>query len=76
LLTRDIFGQQIKVQAGHEMYVTTDSQYAENCDDKYMYMDYVSTVLSNAFDRMLIDSAFDLSGQLGQGYHPWQAHLR
>jgi len=25
------------------MYVTTDTQYAENCDDKYMFMDYVSS---------------------------------
>ncbi|KAG7531442.1 hypothetical protein FFLO_04363 [Filobasidium floriforme] len=37
-------GVDIKVDAGHEMYVTTDTQYAENCDDKYMFVDYANLV--------------------------------
>lgn len=33
---------EVKVAAGHEMYVTTDPKYAEACDGQYMYVDYVS----------------------------------
>lgn len=33
---------EVKVEAGHEMYVTTDPKYAEACDGEYMYVDYVS----------------------------------
>jgi len=32
----------IKISAGHEFIVTTDSKYAQSCDDKYMYVDYVN----------------------------------
>ncbi|KAG8903844.1 Pyruvate kinase [Tulasnella sp. 403] len=32
----------IKISAGHEFIVTTDPKYATECDDKYMYVDYVN----------------------------------
>jgi hypothetical protein len=34
--------QQIVVKAGHEFVVSTEDKYAEICDDKVLYMDYVS----------------------------------
>jgi len=33
---------QIPIPAGHEFIVTADLKYKDICDDKYMYMDYVS----------------------------------
>ena len=33
---------QIAISAGHEFIVTTDAKHAEICDDKIMYLDYVS----------------------------------
>jgi len=33
---------QIHITAGHEFIVTTDVKYKDICDDKYMYVDYVS----------------------------------
>ena len=33
---------QIAISAGHEFIVTTEAKYAEICDDKMMYLDYVS----------------------------------
>ena len=33
---------QIAISAGHEFLITTDAKHAEICDDKVMYMDYVS----------------------------------
>jgi pyruvate kinase len=33
---------QIPITAGHEFIVTTDVKYKDICDDKYMYVDYVS----------------------------------
>ncbi|KAF8314985.1 pyruvate kinase [Clavulina sp. PMI_390] len=30
----------VKISAGHEFIVTSDPQYAENCDDKILYLDY------------------------------------
>ncbi|KAF7965666.1 hypothetical protein HWV62_42388 [Athelia sp. TMB] len=33
-------GEDWKVPAGHEMFVTTEEKYAQACDDKYMYVDY------------------------------------
>ena len=33
---------QIAISAGHEFIVTTETKYAEICDDKIMYLDYVS----------------------------------
>ncbi|KAG8939575.1 Pyruvate kinase [Tulasnella sp. 424] len=35
-------GADIKISAGHEFIVTTNAQYAEACDDKYMYVDYAN----------------------------------
>jgi pyruvate kinase len=35
-------GQDIPIQAGHEFTVTTDVKYKDICDDKYLYVDYVS----------------------------------
>jgi len=32
--------EEAKVPAGHEFIVTTDPQYAELCDDKFLYVDY------------------------------------
>lgn len=32
--------QDIKIAAGHEFIVTVDTQYAELCDDKRLFMDY------------------------------------
>ena len=34
---------QIPIKAGYEFIITTDPKYAECCDDKYMYVDYVRT---------------------------------
>ncbi len=34
---------QFPVKAGHEFILSTNDQYKENCDDKVMYVDYVST---------------------------------
>ncbi|KAG7099172.1 hypothetical protein E1B28_001043 [Marasmius oreades] len=33
-------GADIKVTAGHEFIISTDSKYSEICDDKIMFMDY------------------------------------
>lgn len=33
-------GEDVKIQIGHEFYVTTDDQYADKCSDKYLYIDY------------------------------------
>jgi pyruvate kinase len=33
---------QIPIVAGHEFVVATDLKYKDICDDKYMYVDYVS----------------------------------
>lgn len=45
---------QIPIPAGHEFYVTTDDQYAQACDDKFLYMDYVSFPTLPFGDHMLI----------------------
>ena len=33
---------QIPIKAGHEFIVSVDAKYAEACDDKVLFMDYVS----------------------------------
>ena len=33
---------QIAISAGHEFLISTESKYSEICDDKVMFMDYVS----------------------------------
>jgi pyruvate kinase len=33
-------GKDWPISAGHEFIITTDPQYAENCDDKIMWVDY------------------------------------
>ncbi|KAK0519438.1 Pyruvate kinase [Tilletia horrida] len=33
-------GEDVKISQGHEFYVTTDDKYADQCSDKYMYIDY------------------------------------
>ena len=33
--------QDVKISAGHEFIVTSDTQYAELCDDKHLFVDYV-----------------------------------
>ena len=33
---------QIAISAGHEFVVSTEAKYSEICDDKIMYLDYVS----------------------------------
>ena len=33
---------QIPIKAGHEFIVSVDTKYAEACDDKVLFMDYVS----------------------------------
>ena len=41
----------IKIDAGHEFWVTTDPAYAESGSAEYMYVDYVSTsILLFSFD--------------------------
>ncbi|KAI0067803.1 pyruvate kinase [Artomyces pyxidatus] len=35
-------GQDVPISAGHEFIVTTDTKYAEACDDKFMFVDYVN----------------------------------
>jgi pyruvate kinase len=35
-------GEDVKIQTGHEFYVTTDPQYAQKCSDKYLYIDYAN----------------------------------
>ena len=42
LLWVDYEAIQIPITAGHEFIVTTDVKYKGTCDDKYMYVDYVS----------------------------------
>ena len=34
---------QFPVKAGHEFILSTNDQYKDICDDKVMYVDYVST---------------------------------
>ena len=34
---------QYPVKAGHEFILSTNDQYKDICDDKVMYVDYVST---------------------------------
>ena len=36
------WGMQIPISAGHEFAITTDANYKDICDDKYLYVDYVS----------------------------------
>lgn len=36
--TRD--GKDYPISAGHEMIITTDEKYRQNCDSEYMYIDY------------------------------------
>jgi hypothetical protein len=38
----DYEAMQVPIAAGHEFIVTTDVKYKDVCDDKYMYVDYVS----------------------------------
>ena len=38
---RTLFSQ-IPIKAGHEFTVSVDPKYAEACDDKVIFMDYVS----------------------------------
>ena len=42
---------QIAISAGHEFIITTDVKYSEICDDKIIYMDYVSAPSSGS-ERM------------------------
>lgn len=39
---------QIAITAGHEFLLSTDQKYAEICDDKIMYLDYVSAPSSGS----------------------------
>jgi pyruvate kinase len=40
LMTNDT---DVKIEAGHEFWVTTNPEYAEKGSAEYMYVDYVST---------------------------------
>jgi hypothetical protein len=42
LYMTDYGAVQVPIKAGHEFIVTTDVKYKDICDDKYMYVDYVS----------------------------------
>lgn len=33
-------GEDVKIQAGHEFYVTMDDKYAEACTAQHLYIDY------------------------------------
>ena len=40
--TLRLHASQIPVKAGHEFIVSVDEKYAKACDDKVLFMDYVS----------------------------------
>lgn len=46
---------QLPIKAGHEFIISVDPQYASICDDKVLYMDYVSG--DNMSARVLCISA-------------------
>ena len=66
---------QIAISAGHEFTITTDAKYSEICDDKIMYLDYVSVPSSGRNDGMLTpfptlcccDLVFVLFGDMALG---------
>jgi len=37
---------QIPISAGHEFLITTDAKYKDICDDKFLYVDYVSGIFT------------------------------
>lgn len=43
----------VKIVAGHEMWVTTDPKYAEACDAEYMYVDYANIVKVTAPGKLI-----------------------
>ena len=65
--------RQIPIKAGHEFIVSTEDKYAEACDDKVLYMDYVS----RSAEYMGPLSQLNLvTEKLAQSDCTRQAHLR
>ena len=64
---------QIAIKAGHEFIVSVDDKYSKACDDRVMYVDYVS--LCTRLDLLVNCLHWDLVEKLAQGHCPWQAHL-
>jgi hypothetical protein len=67
------WNSQIAISAGHEFIVSTDPKYQEICDDKIMWMDYVRSFLTLAFEVLLTSVAS--AGQPPQGNCTRETHL-
>jgi pyruvate kinase len=46
-------GQDIPILSGHEFTVTTDVQYKDICDDKYLYVDYANITKVTAPGKLI-----------------------
>lgn len=63
---------QIKIPAGHEFIVSVDRKHYDICDDKVLFMDYVSDCLFTAMNRR-VNMCF--AAEPAQGHGPGQADL-
>lgn len=71
MMTLTRWFHQIKISAGHEFIVSTDTKYYNICDDKVMFVDYVC----HFPDSGSIYAESFVKGKPPQGYRAGKADL-